>query len=65
MTSIRSAIVLALLATSTTWATAHVGDHADSGVMHVLGEHGYLIAIAAIAVAAALWIAAKNRSQKL
>jgi hypothetical protein len=65
MTSIRSAMVLTFLATSTTWASAHVGDHAATGVMHVLGEHGYLIAMAAIAVAAALWIAAKNRSQKL
>jgi phosphopantothenate synthetase len=65
MTSIRSAMVLAFLAASPTLASAHVGDHAGSGVMHVLGEHGYLIAMAAIAVAAAALFVAKNRSTKL
>jgi hypothetical protein len=65
MTSIRSAMVLAFLATSPTLASAHVGDHAASGVMHFLGEHGVLLAMAATAVAAAVWFVAKNRSPKL
>ncbi len=50
------------LASLTSAASAHVGNHAVEGISHVLTEHGLLLGLAAAAVGAFLWAAIRNRT---
>lgn len=59
----RTFAAVALLMASAATAHAHVGNHAEQGLSHMLVEHGYLVAIAGLAVGALVLIARRNRSK--